>query len=258
VLALATFVLSTPPSLVLLDEPHSFLHPTAERSLLEFLNAHPEHLYVISTHSSVLINSVDPSRVTHLSPPGEGYSSTREVLDSSRVLFDLGYRNSDFLFYDRLVFVEGESDSEIFPILLEATGMISNAEQRTGFPSLDGVGNIQLSILRMEKYLSAVGRTRQPRAYILDGDQKEDDAVLARTRNPITGGVIPVKFLPAPEIENYLLVPEAISLAINEEAVVAGDSQMATPRDVATVLSSAVARKASDILGEVYENYGRL
>jgi predicted ATPase len=64
VLAIATFVLtSRQGTIVLLDEPHSYLHPTAERQVVDFLLSHSEHKYFIATHSAILINSVPSDRI---------------------------------------------------------------------------------------------------------------------------------------------------------------------------------------------------
>jgi energy-coupling factor transporter ATP-binding protein EcfA2 len=229
ILTLATFVLTTPePGLILLDEPHSYLHPTAERALVEFLHKHSKHRYLISTHSAVLMNSVDAERIIHISPPGQPYKPTADHTETSRILFDLGYKNSDSLFHDRLVVVEGKSDSGILPILLLADGVIAPSElNRTGFPNLGGVGKgstaVQTSIHRYEKLLDTVGRANQPRVYVLDGDRRDDDrGVLKGTRNPGSNELLKVEFLPRLEIENYLLVAQAICLAVREELTLAG------------------------------------
>lgn len=111
ILTLATFVLATPaPGILLLDEPHSYLHPVAERALVQFLRNNPKHKYLISTHSAILINSIEPDRIVYVSPPGRPYGPSAHVEDASKILFDLGYKNSDFLFYDQLILVEGVSD----------------------------------------------------------------------------------------------------------------------------------------------------
>jgi ABC-type transport system involved in cytochrome c biogenesis ATPase subunit len=231
IIILATFILTTPkPGTILLDEPHSYLHPTAERALVQFLQDHSEHCYVVSTHSSVLMNSVSPDRITYVSPPGKGYDPIPNKARTANILFDLGYRNSDALFYDRLVFVEGKSDKRIIPILLEKDGEIDGGElARTGFPVIEGVGKgstaAQTSISRQEKLLSAVGRADQPRLYLFDGDRKDDEkAVVKGTKHPAMLTDLRIEFLPRPEIENYLLVPEAIAAALREELVLKGEA----------------------------------
>jgi len=226
--------------------------------LLDFLEQHSEHRYVISTHSAILINSVDPTRITHLGTPAEGHPDASLRPEVSSVLFDLGYRNSDFLFFDRLVIVEGDSDQEILPILLKATGRIARSElERTGFPTLDGVGDIQVSIQRMEKFLQAVGKPRLPRMYLLDGDQKKQEATLSKTKNPTTAGPVSIRFLRSAEIENYLLVSGPISDAINEELLLADPPpKTANAEDIDKLMVSNAKPKGSETLKAIYEVYG--
>ena len=114
-LALAAMVTASEPGeLVLMDEPHSYLHPTAERALLEFLGKFPDRYFVIATHSSVLINGVTADRLTHLQSPGTPYAPLQAPIDTSRVLHDLGYRNSDALFFDPLSFSRDRATKKFF------------------------------------------------------------------------------------------------------------------------------------------------
>jgi predicted ATPase len=55
-LMLATAILTgSGGRLILIDEPHAFLHPHAERGVLRFIRRHAEHQYVIATHSSTFL-----------------------------------------------------------------------------------------------------------------------------------------------------------------------------------------------------------
>jgi predicted ATP-dependent endonuclease of OLD family len=228
------------------------------------------------------MNSVAADRILHISPPGEGYKALPDQAEVSGILFDLGYRNSDALFHDRLVCVEGKSDKHIIPLLLEKDGEIEPGElDRTGFPILEGSGRgstgLQVSILRYEKLLRAVGRGNQPRIYVLDGDRRGDEkAVLEGTKNPITGQEVPVRFLPRLEIENYLLVPEAIASAVREELVLKGQSRDVSASEIETRLQELLENddehifpqgreedgdpfqeaKGSVVLERVYDAYG--
>lgn len=58
-LTLATqIVTSDPGTIILLDEPHSFLHPDAERKLMHFLEENKDKQFVIATHSAVMMKAV--------------------------------------------------------------------------------------------------------------------------------------------------------------------------------------------------------
>jgi energy-coupling factor transporter ATP-binding protein EcfA2 len=224
VLAIATFAITAEPgAILLLDEPHSFLHPAAERQLIRFLNEDNKHRYVIGTHSAVFINSVEADRITHVEAPGAPYNPKLSPPEIGSVLLDLGYRNSDILFYDSLIVVEGKSDKTILPHLLRASGTPSTALSGIGFPTMEGVPgdtrSLQIAVQKYEKLLKALSHARQPHMYLFDGDRTLEDVKLLTGMRDATGkDAVPVKFLPRTEIENYLLVPEAIVAALHEEA----------------------------------------
>jgi len=54
------------PHVILIDEPNSFLHPGALRKLLEILLSHPQHQYIVSTHSPLVFNSPSVTTLLHV------------------------------------------------------------------------------------------------------------------------------------------------------------------------------------------------
>jgi energy-coupling factor transporter ATP-binding protein EcfA2 len=250
VLALAAFVLTAPAgSTLLLDEPHSYLHPSAEREIIAFLLEHSEHRYVISTHSAILINAVSPDKVIAVSSPKTTRTSRQQPPETAAPLHSLGYGNSDFLFSDRLVFVEGESDQEILPILLAGNPEFGKSDiTKTGFPKMDGEGRLrssakQTSLLYFEKFLRELGRSSLPRMYLFDGDCDDGARQLLRNTPMIAGNdCVAIQFLPRCEIENYLLVPEAIVWAIRHLADI-------DAKDVSTLSEDAVSKQMQELLG---------
>jgi len=233
VLTLASFVLTCPRgSTLLIDEPHSYLHPTAEREVIEFLLEHGEHAYLIATHSPVFINSVEAERLIYVAPGEPGTCQPTGVAQGP-ILRSLGYRNTDFAFNDRLIFVEGPSDREIIPILLKGTCKVTRAQiEGTGFPAMLGVPGgrgtiakgpkrarqLQTCIMNCERFLAQIGRATLSRMYLFDGDfTEEEKTLLKKTQREGYGSSVTVKFLPRHEIENYLLVPSAIAAVIREQ-----------------------------------------
>jgi predicted ATPase len=208
VLAIATFVKTAPHGAILaIDEPHSFLHPTAERQLIEFLKKDQRHRFLISTHSAVFMNSIEANKITHIDAAGKAYRAINVVPSLSRILHDLGYRNSDVLFYDALAIVEGRSDRTLLPILLELAGIKTDSLARIGFPILEGVPeklhNLQTAISKFEKLVVALSQADLRRLYLLDGDRSPGDvSILKSMRSAGDQSPIAVKFLPRTEIEN--------------------------------------------------------
>jgi len=282
VLAIATFVVTAEAgALLLIDEPHSFLHPTAERQLIDFLKADKTHRFVVSTHSAVFMNSVAAERIQYIEAPGRAYSSGSRATRISQILLDLGYRNSDILFYDKLVIVEGKTDKAILPVLLALAGVPSESLARVGFPTLEGVPervrDLQFAILKYEKLVGALSQAEITRTYVLDGDRSpEDVGVLSSMRSPGSGAPVPVRFLPRTEIENYLLSPPAIEAAMREEAELTGVDVEITRNEIQRRIAELLGKndpklfplqkgndptravKASALLERLYASFGNL
>jgi energy-coupling factor transporter ATP-binding protein EcfA2 len=280
VLAIAAFAITAQPgAILLLDEPHSFLHPTAERQLISFLKRDNKHQYVIGTHSAIFINSVEADRIIQVEPQGSPYQPNRAPAELGRLLLDLGYKNSDILFHDFLIIVEGKSDRAILPILLTASGASNEDVAKTGFPALEGTPattkDLQNAITRYEKLIATISRKHLRRIYLLDGDRSPaDNELLKKMRSAEGTESVPIRFLPKPEIENYLLVPDAIHAALKEEAKLAGvspneitasevkkrlDEILKHTEDKAVFpLGSTTAAKGSAVLQKLYTSFENL
>jgi hypothetical protein len=156
----------------------------AERQVVDFLFSHTEHRYVIATHSAILINSVPADRILVLGNSNTVAMPTSESSSVPALLHSLGYRNSDLLFNDRLIFVEGESDQDILPLLLLCNPRLSRPDlEKTGFPVRDGEGRLrgrdqQTSLLYWEKFLVQLGKQNSPRVYLFYGACVSEDRTL--------------------------------------------------------------------------------
>ena len=122
---IAMVLMSPPGRIFLVDEPHVYLHPGAERLMVEFLREHEEHSYVCATHSPVFINAAEPEKCWLVSRDKQG-SQLRSLFDESlsrtHILADLGTDPGDVALAERILFVEGPSDREAYPILLRRLG----------------------------------------------------------------------------------------------------------------------------------------
>jgi hypothetical protein len=111
------------PSIVMIDEPQSFLHPGAVRKLIEILSLHPQHQYIIATHSPALISVAEPVTLT-LVTKEKGQPIRAEALDPKDLeqinlcLLETGARLSDVFGYDQVLWVEGDTERECFPMIL--------------------------------------------------------------------------------------------------------------------------------------------
>jgi len=206
--------------LFLIDEPHNFLHPSLERVLID-LFSESQHSFVLATHSAQMINRVPPNRIISIEKPGTSKSVYVKGADKAQVLSHLGFRNSDLLFHDALIFVEGASDPPLFEALFEKAGCSTPKALDVGYVELGGTGEfqsfdaIQRLVIVQERLLQSFSKTHVPHVYLFDGDKAEYRERLERTK-PAGTTITPV-FLDVYEVENYLLDAASIEIAINSE-----------------------------------------
>ncbi len=123
VLAILYVAMTGESNIIAIDEPNSYLHPGAAKKLINILRQYDKNQYIIATHSSEIIAISDPDTIHHLTWNGE--ETVIEQLDRSsidhmtRLLKDLGTNLSDVFGADRVIWVEGPTERECFPLIYE-------------------------------------------------------------------------------------------------------------------------------------------
>jgi hypothetical protein len=220
VLAILYVAMTMPPSVIAIDEPNSFLHPGATKKLLQILKQY-KHQYIISTHSTDIISSVEPDSL-HLVQWQDGESKVTaldasQVRDMRIVLNDVGVGLSDVFAADRVIWVEGQTEQECFPKIVRHGGI--KIPLGLSFLAVHNTGDFEAKdwaarkIWEMYKQLSnANGILPVATAFSLDSETRtlKEKHDLARE----TEGKM--HFLPRRAYENYLLSPSAIADVINQ------------------------------------------
>lgn len=99
-------------SILCVEEPELHLHPLLQRKLIQYLASDKtSNQYIFTTHSAHLLDTED-AEIFHVrningKTTVEAISSTK---DKSRICHDLGYKASDILQANCLIWVEGPSD----------------------------------------------------------------------------------------------------------------------------------------------------
>lgn len=219
VLSILYVVLFAPtPRMILIDEPQSFLHPGAARKLVEVLKNHPQHQFVIATHSPTVISAADPETITVVKAV-DGESSLESVdpddAKSLRLyLAEVGARLADVFGADRILWVEGRTEELCFPLILE--GIAKEGLRGTSIVGVSNTGDLETRdakrVFDMYDRLSDRNNLLPPAVgFIFDSECHRDQVkieMVRRSRDLL-------RFLPRRMYENYLLKPEAIAAVVN-------------------------------------------
>ena len=215
VLSILYVAMTRSNSVVVIDEPNSFLHPGAAKKLMNILRRYENNQYIISTHSPELIHIFAPDSLLYVSwHDGESYVERldRRSLDSvEQILVDLGCELSDVFAADRVVWCEGPTEAKAFPLLALAAGINITT---TKFLQLRATGDFEGRKTDAEAVIALYGIMSRgssllPRECRFNLDREGRSEAEIEDLSRCAGGR--VKFLPARTFENYLVDAEAIS-----------------------------------------------
>ena len=213
---LTFLVKNSKASILVLDEPELFLHADVQRKIGVTAFEIPAHQVIIATHSVEIIDEVEPEQVV----------SIDHTLDRSHRLFDVGsvqeavsklgsthnVQLSRLARTKRTLFVEGE-DFKLLRRLGAVVGLAPwhEGEKFSVYP-LGGFDNWKLLEGVDWTFTNILGE--RIRAFvILDRDYKTDQTV-TDVRQRLRRHRVGIHIWDKKEIENYLLVPEAIAAVV--------------------------------------------
>lgn len=141
--------------LLLLDEPELYLHPQAIAVVKTALKQLSQNGFQVAftTHTGELIGSDDASKTLIIRRNADdGCRCLPTMEEVAAIIGDAGQQadtlfelsnSKEFLFSDRVVLVEGRTETVIFPHIYHAVNRRSLAESRVGLIKLDGSGGLK-------------------------------------------------------------------------------------------------------------------
>jgi putative ATP-dependent endonuclease of OLD family len=202
------------PSILLVEEPEVYLHPSLEVSMMRYLRRVSTSCQVfLSTHSTNFVDSGAVENVYLVSKAGTNGRAGETTIQSldlreaeAFIPRELGIRLSSVFMFDRLVFVEGDSDETILRELSSLLG-VNLSSANVGFIPIEGARN--LAHYAADATLSFLTKRQVRMWFLLDRDEKNEVDIKKLAER--LGSDAKLIVLHKREIENYLLCPRAIA-----------------------------------------------
>ncbi|MFB2878206.1 ATP-dependent nuclease [Floridanema aerugineum] len=229
VLAILYVILtSQEPRTIIIDEPQSFLHPGAEKKLVDVLKEKEfaQHQYFIATHSPTIIANANASTIVMLR--SQDWETVASVMNSkartelTSLMDELGVKLSDIFGADNILWVEGPTEEVCFQKILEkkrplrgttilavsATGDFEQKDRRATETIFKIYAKVSGNSGKESFFPPAIG-------FIFDKEDRSSTKLDDMKRMSKSAGRL--EFIPRRMYENYLLHPKAIASVINEE-----------------------------------------
>ncbi|MGR7813793.1 AAA family ATPase [Lacinutrix undariae] len=154
------------------DEPETHLYPKAQREFFDTLNkiAKGNVQPIISTHSTIFIDKSNLDKINSVKQEDNGYSTLNSCKDIEAIYSSLNVKNSDFLFHDKFLIVEGDTEQYLIPRLYELYTGNTLIADNIQLINIQGKDKWSQNKTILEKVMAGFKKTESQMVYLFDND----------------------------------------------------------------------------------------
>jgi energy-coupling factor transporter ATP-binding protein EcfA2 len=237
--------------IILVDEPQSFLHPEASRRLMQvFDRFSSRHQFIVSTHSPEIIGAVRNCTLHHVKGGANGSmvrsSSSSEIERVREAFADVGVSLKDIFGFERVLWVEGETEESVFPLVLKAFHpelLAPDLVVKRVFATGDVDSKKCERLLHVYRSIaSAAALAPTAVGIVLDREDRNPEKCAEYERSFRKAGVS-LTFLPVPLLENWFLDAGALFSALSRDlAMVGAPERVPTLQAIEDELQALIAK----------------
>jgi len=173
------------------DEPETHLYPTAQRQLFEIMrNISAGNVQtILSTHSTIFIDKTKLNSITGVIQSPTGYSELYGIDNIDAIFENLEIRNSDFLFFNKFLIIEGDTEAYLIPRLYKIWRGYSHEEDNIQIINIKGKDKWLEAKQILENIFRDFRKEANNLAFLFDNDASYKIGQAAITENMFFVGI---------------------------------------------------------------------